>query len=271
MEKLDLRILDKDPIRLFRCEYCGCQVPSYNQESTFCYFCELNTSGMDEILKKYPEFYTAITSLTESMNASKWEDADEAMRSLLQMRKSPEMSYTAGVFYKAYSDYMYGNRDYEYLGGYREQNAKNINAGITFFYTSKAFFYSAISQANKNLEADDKDPNMLFVKFMSELKLKRLSDARDTLQRLNQISGSVKSAYASMLYSSTMKDKRSSTFMKQLADIGMINSFYYFAKLLTQENRLLEAKSILIKMLTRVNMPAAKELLDDINETFEIV
>lgn len=271
MERLNLNVLNNGPDHLFRCEFCGSHVPSYNADSGFCYFCELNVNSLDETLRHYPDFYDALNLMGEGIIEAKWEDAEKGLQKLMTLRKSPEMSYVAGVFYKAYSDYMYADRDYDYLGGFREQNAMNINSGIALFYKSKAMFYQAIADANKDLQADNKNESKLFVRFMSETKLKRMVDASATLKELNVVSKGVKSAYASMVYSSTMNDKRSATFMKQLADIGIINSFYYYAKLLADENRLSDAKKMLLRLLSRANVPAAKSLLDGIQEAQEII
>jgi len=271
MDKLNQRILKKDPQHMFFCEFCGSKVPSYNQDFGFCYFCELGVSSLEEVLQRYPDFYSALSILGKGISEAKWGNAEKGLQKLLTIRESPEMDYVAGVFYNHYSDYMYANRDYQYLAGFREPNADNIKAGIELFYKSKEMFYKAIDSANRILQANGHDEQRLFVKFLSEFRLKRMVDARQTLKLLNEVSNGATSVYASMLYSSTMHSKGSFTFIKQLTDMGIVNSFYYYARFITSDGNLNEAKSILVRLLSKVNMPRAKSLLQGIQEVQEIL
>lgn len=207
----------------------------------------------------------------KGIGEGKWGNAEKGLQKLLTIRESPEMDYVAGIFYNNYSDYMYTNRDYQYLAGFREPNAENISAGIQFFYKSKEMLYKAIDSANKLLQTNEHDEQRLFVKFLSEFRLKRMADARQTLKVLNETSNGAMSVYASMLYSSTMHSKGSFTFMKQLTDMGIVNSFYYYARFITSDGNLNEAKNLLIKLLSRVSMPKAKSLLEGIQGVQEVL
>ena len=253
------RLLDKPANKRFRCAHCSHFAPSYNPNFGFCPFCELYTNKNDSDLAQAQ--VTVLDEIYSNLSSAKFPEAAAAFDKLLSSDKSPQNLYGAAVFYMLYSDYEYSKREYTRPRGFMEDNAMSINLGLEMYSKAKLLLYQSISLCDK-VPKENKDASLCYTKFLAYTKLKKKFEASRTLAELAQIDNErFMTDYAGMIQHCSMADKLSESSIVKVIDLGIPNAFYYAANLLAERKKFREAKELATKLLERVDMHCAKQLL----------
>ncbi|MGI0141718.1 MAG: hypothetical protein ACREBF_03670 [Candidatus Micrarchaeales archaeon] len=267
MKLTDPKALDKEPDAQFRCIYCSHYVPSYNPQAGICPFCEIPTDKTNEQLKLNKPLFLALNQISDALLANKYDDATKAFEALIAIEISPQVLYAKGMLHLFLSDYEYSKRDYATPDGFMEGNAELINSGLGHFSDAKALFYKAISLVDKQPEAD---PTLKYVKFLAQIRLKRMLEAKKTLSEITA-AGTLIEAYANMLYHCEVNDRNAQSYIEKVAELGIPNAFYYYSNLLVEDRKLAQAKKVLVKLLNKVDIQPAKKLLIGIERVQTII
>ncbi|MDE1761745.1 MAG: hypothetical protein KGH59_02700 [Candidatus Micrarchaeota archaeon] len=265
---LSTKMLDKSPTTQFRCGYCGSTVQSYNQSFGICQFCEMYN---DNATKQDKELSGVLGQVNSLVSRSDFDAAAKLFESLVANHNSAEYNYAFGVFNQMYSDHEYGMRDYTTPNGYMEANSARINAGNAHFSTAKALFFKSILLSDAAYQ-QSKDANVLYAKFLSQIRLRKVLDSKATLSELESASAtSAVTEYARMLYLCATSDKKSEQQVAKVALLGVPNAFYYAADLCAERSKLGDAKRFATALLGKVDMYAAKKLLIGIERAQAII
>ena len=233
----------------FVCARCGFETHSASTNS-FCNFCEQYASAAAATRPAFLDVHAYIKQ-------GNWEDAAKKVEELLKTDKNTETFYLSGLFYAYFSNLRYRKVDYG-AKGFMDTNAENIRAGLDLVSKSKEHLFGAISLvAAEPKKGVQPDQDALFIKFMSEMKLRRFVDASKTIKTLQ----GAQAEYAEMAYGAQTGSKSTPGLEKLLAR-NEVNAFYYLAEHLARQKELGEAAALLRKLNDRINLFMAQELLN---------
>ncbi|MDE1846237.1 MAG: hypothetical protein KGH53_03085 [Candidatus Micrarchaeota archaeon] len=260
----ELKLLEKEPAEQFRCGYCGTQVPSYNPQFGICQLCELYTDKSAKELKKNAQLTDLLDSLQSSIASGNQNDALKSFETLFASTKNAGVLLASAMLHLSIADEEFGKRDYQTPNGYMEENSAHSKAALAHYSSAKALFFKAISVADMEIKTNP-DSNLLYIKFLSQLRLGQLRGAKNSLEALNaNAKGLPITLYSNLLYSCAMNDKKLVPPFEAVLQLGTLPAFYYYADFLANKNDLGAAKKILIKLLKYAEMSAAKKLLSGI-------
>jgi uncharacterized Zn finger protein (UPF0148 family) len=250
------------------CPNCGALTRYTKGKSVFCNFCEQYINISEAEIANETGVEIQFAEVSAAIREGAYEEAEKKAALLSKGKKDPELMYLSALAYLCISDAAYHETDYN-LRGFMEQNSDNIRRGLDLTSKWKEYFYKAIKIVKYEIGRDVAvDGSLLFVKFMSEIRLKRFVDAEKTLKLLHG-SGiqSDLSEYADMVYNVEAGRPVAERVLPNLLSKGEMNSFYYLAKHLAMQSRLDEAETV-AKWLNRItNMCMAKELSRKIEST----
>ena len=244
------------------CPHCGARTISTSGKETFCNFCELyvniGTAGAELLF----------TDIHAGTKAGDWDGSAKKIEQLLKTSTELELLYFSALFYKYFSGIKYNDRNYN-LKGFMEANAENIGQSLELTSLSKKCFYKVSRLAGTSIKANAiTDPNIFFIKFMSEIKLGRTVDAMRTLSALKfNFSQSPITRYARMVYGVETNSKEAEALLSDSIARGEMNASYYLAKYLAKHNRIDEAYALLQKLNRIVEIPMARELMVLVSST----
>lgn len=252
------------------CPHCGAVTHSAKGKSVFCNFCEQYINITDAAITKEAGAEVAFAQISGSLSAGRYEDAENRVAQLVKGTEDPKLNYMSAISYLYLSDARYHDRDYN-LRGFMEKNADNVRESLELISKSKEHFYKAIKLVRYELDRDVMvDESTLFIKFISEIRLKRFVDSSKTL-RLLRGSGaqSLIGEYADMVYYVEADRVVAEEVLPSLLSRNEINAFYYLAKHLATKKRLDEAEKVLKWLSGITNMMMAQELLRKIHSAQE--
>ncbi len=261
-----LRLLSGYRLVEQRCPHCGASTYSSSGRLTFCNFCEqpVNLSQGGQTAESQ---FAPIMAQVESGD---WAAALKSAEQLAKGNNDPMMLYLLGVLYRNASTAKFQSKDYN-LMGFMEQNAGNIRESLDLTMKWKEYFFKAIKVIGTELQGNMQvDPELVFVKFMSEIRLQKLVDAASTLRSIQILdkNGAV-SEYALLVYSAEKNTKQADASLGKALENGEINAYYYLAKYLAKHGKLAEAEAILQKLGTISEVSMSQELLYRIKLTQE--
>ena len=247
------------------CPHCGMQTAISNNSYSFCNFCEQRI----DLGKSAPEHerraQASFAPIASLLKANKPDEAVAEAGKLLKGNTDPEQLYLLGVFYSGASWSKYANRDYG-LHGFMEANAVSVRNSLELTSKAKECFYKVIklvggAQAG-NAAAD---AQLLFIKFMSCVRLRRKTDAMRALEELKQMDRqNALVGYAYAVYAVETGARDTDKVLGGMLEINEINSFYYLARHLALQKRMGEAALLLRKLGDIATLSQASELLEKV-------
>ncbi len=253
--------IKKTDVLELTCPHCGMPTRSLKGKDAFCNFCEQYINISEAEIVKETGVELPFSEVSNAISAGMFEEAEKKLAALRKGKADPLLMYMSGLSYLCFSDAKYHETNYR-LRGFMEQNSANIRKGLDLASTSKECFYKAIKVIRYGIERDvTVEGSMLFIKFMSEIRLKRFVDAERTLALLHGsgVKGEL-SAYADMVYNVEAQRPIAEQVLQIMLPKGEINSFYYLAKHLAQKGRLEESRSVMMWLNGMADVFLAKEL-----------
>jgi hypothetical protein len=252
------------------CPHCGSDTKFIGGKDAFCNFCERYISAQETNFQKEGGLELPFIEVHSLIKQDEWYDAAKKVEMLLKQSSDPLFLYNSALFYYCFSNRKYHERDYT-LHGFMEQNAKNISESLDLTSKWKECLFKAIRRINNEIKNNSPvDQDLLFVKFMSEIKLNRLADSRKTLNVLHGSGAqAIRDNYAFMVYSVENDEKGAEKSLDGMLSRGEVNAFYYLAKYLAKHRKINDADSILKFINKRANVLMAQELLYRIESTRE--
>jgi hypothetical protein len=246
------------------CRCCGAKVAVLsNASESICNFCEaFVTYDHANVVHGSREIEKNLLGMQNAVADGKWEEGVQ-YADALAATKEPHFLFGASAFYRYFSDSIYNGIDYS-LPGFMYSNSekrsdesnKNKFNAMANISKSKEFLFKAIKIMNGTAS---QDPEIIFLHFMSEIKLKRNVLSK---KLLNDIKGSktpdqIKS-YSEMVYGVATGDRQSEKYISDSISKGVANSIYYLSKYLASNKREIEASIILLtEFVKKTNMPMA--------------
>ncbi len=255
-----LRALEKANFSELRCAHCGAVTRSANGKRGICNFCEQAVGGGEERNRERPgpeEFQR----MQDRSGGGTGKDALADLERLLEKNQDPETFYISALFYQFSSDSSYRSKNYA-LSGFMEGNYASIRGSLDLASKWKECFYRAASAAAGALEAGSPSRELLYIRFMSEVKLHRLTDASRALGRLTeQDSQDPILVYANMVYGVRARTLAAELRLSDALKTNEANAFYYLAEHLARNGRLVEASKVLAALGQKADVRMSAQLL----------
>ena len=237
------------------CPCCGMEILSADGYSGFCHFCEYYVNT------KYMQNTPGPAQKGDFTAALKKADLPAASKSLETMiaANKPEIFYLAGNFYAYFSDAIYMDVNYASEGFMEENSEHRTNSKFEFnsmHLTSKSreYFYKLLKITN----AEKEDKSIVFLRFMSYIKLKKYAEAEWELNSLRTLSkDAVLVPYASTVFSARTEKEPDAAHIMPLLQSKTINAYYYLAKMLINQKQFSYAEELLKKINKSTIMPNA--------------
>lgn len=266
MEKsnsLELPFKMKNPSA--NCYCCGSFLLMCNKDEGFCHFCEAYNL-LDGTSPENPmsEKLYGIQMLLESRGYQETERALDKMAKSSLAQQSPAALFGAASIYRTLADAAYYDRNYG-LNGFMEQNSFNVYHSLDLTSKYKTLFYKVIKLAEAET-GNLSDSNLAYLGFVSCLKVKNYHKARKFLELLRKVAKGIELEYAEAALAVDSGNGINSEAILSLISKGSSNSIYYLAKNYVKKKRMRDAKSILERLNSRVNMPDSVYLLGRINQ-----
>ncbi len=252
-----LRLLSKFQPAARRCLHCASTTYSINGKPSFCNFCEQYTgSGVEQAAE------TPFSAVRSQIDANGWDAAEKTASQLIKGNKDPEQLYLIGVFYHELSTIRFQSRDYNQMG-FMEKNAVNIRDSLDLTMKWKECFFKVIKIVGDELQGNVQvDPELVFIKLVSELRLRRFVEAAATLKVLQNLDKhGILIGYAQLAYNVERNTKQAEASLASMLPQSEINTYYYLAKYLAKNKKLREAE-LLIELLGKTSeVLSSRELL----------
>ncbi len=236
------------------CGACGSKTFIKNND-THCNFCELIAMSKADASYNLQAFKNISTLIDK-------EKIDDALLSLQEVSKNnlqdPTSAYICGILYEFISNYRYHGTNYSRLG-FMEENSANIYSSLDMISKSKEHLFKALKLITK---LNQKDDNMLYLEFMANIKLRRVSYAINLLKKTTEAKISTPSySYMYMVHSALLKIGDAETRSASMISTGELNAFYYLSISLAGKKNIDGAISILTELTNFSRMPMAFYLL----------
>lgn len=259
-----LQFIEKPVISTSICDYCGSPLFLGKAKSALCGLCEgyhshKESGAINPNIGKLSQIQLLI-------DQSKVEEAKNSLDALILASNDLNLLFGAANIYKTLSDIKYYDRNYN-RKGFMEENSTNVYQSLDLTSKSKEMFYKAIRMVADQTK-NSPDDKLLYLSFISYMKLKRTIDAERILSSMKAKKSSEKE-YANMVYLVETGKEEGHQESIRLMEKGNTNAVYYLARYYVGKKRLKEAKEILDKLTAEVRMPDAVFLLRKINRQIE--
>ncbi|MDE1768594.1 MAG: hypothetical protein KGH64_03425 [Candidatus Micrarchaeota archaeon] len=266
-----LRLMDEIHASNLVCASCGAVVYTtlINANESFCNFCEsyvtkesLNSVNANSDIER------TMQGMQNAAKDYKWEKG-VPFADALAATKNPMLLYGASTYYKAFSDFVYSDVDYT-QGGFMYSNAdnrsdeqlKNKYNAMALISKSKEYLFKTLKITSANASPG---PQTLYLRVMSNIKLKRYRNAATEMIELNSAKeGATLSKYARMVFDMETTDHAKNAIKPPDVDdaLGSANLFYYYAKYLAKKKDFGSAIYVLSNLTEKVLMPMASYYTD---------
>ncbi len=247
--------------KAFKCNVCGAETKSKSLKEAFCNLCESYNKFESNA---YPDLSGELFKLNNDALIGKTDLLAEFANRIQKQAMQPKTLYAIGNLYYLASSYEYSNLDYS-AKGFMEENSSNMYSSLALTSKSKEFFFKALGVLNQ-LEGDE-GPELegLYLKFLINMRLKRLSYAKKDLGSMDKLdTGSSVTAYSNMAYCVSTNAQHALNYIDPFLNAGEPNAFYYLARHLAQKKSYDSAESLLKALTSSFRMPMAQYLLLDI-------
>lgn len=247
------------------CPHCGATTKSAGGNDAFCNFCEQHIVVPESEIEKEKGAEIAFMEIHSAVAGNDWQGAVQKAEQLLKGSSDPRIFYLSALLYESFSNLKFHTKDYNRLG-FMEENAVNIRESLDLTFKWKEYFFKTIRLVNDEIKKNSgAEESLVFIKFMSEIKLKKFVDAARTLKALGGAGVEDRANdYAKMVYNVEADTKEAEASLRKQLARNEVNAFYYLAKHLAKQKRLDEANALLRKLNERANIFMAQELLNKV-------
>jgi hypothetical protein len=258
-----LKVLKGTKFSELVCTHCGAATKSPKGKKAICNFCEQET-GSEKELRAGAGFLEEFQRMHTALADSKGKGAFANIEKLLEESSDPEAFYVSATFYLLASEQRYRSRDYS-LPGFMEENYDNIRGSLDLTSKWKEHLYRAAALAGLAPEAGAQNRELLYLRFISEVKLHRLADASLALVLLMELDGKDPLlGYASMVYGVRARTKDAELRLAAELETKEANAYYYLAEHLARNGRLAEAEEVLVQLESKADVRMSAHLLGTI-------
>lgn len=271
MERLpNLDVLDNQKGMTAACDCCGSFLMLCNQDEGFCHFCESYLlMGEDEPNNPEVDKFAAIQLLIDQKDVEGAEKRLDKITSGMENQSNPYLLFGAANMYRALADIKYFDLDYHTAGrGFMEGNSSNIYHSLDLTTKYKEMFYKAIKLA-ENQTKTGMDEGLLYLIFISYMKLKRPLDAAKALTSLKHARRSLAKEYMELINAVESGREEGKQDAINMMSKGNPNAVYYLARHYVKQKKLAEAKYLLEKLNSKVRMPDSLYMLHKIDRVLE--
>ncbi len=237
----------KKHLSLMMCGNCGVETPSIGG-NCMCSNCESMVTHDRASLEKLDHALCgALVDISGSMSDRKYDDAITAYDKLIEDRKDPMLMYAEAIAYLKYS-----NNEITRIGymkpGFMEDNTAHRDMAAKLASSAKRLLAKAIRLANMELSNAEGHANMLYCRFLAQVKMGNVKGALQSVKELEKSGNEYAYNYARMVFESYMEKyedamKTADALTKE--DSFSINAFYYIGLALFKKRRAKEAKQVL--------------------------
>ena len=231
----------------FTCEYCGAET-SARGEVCMCSNCESMVVTTRVILEKRDHvLLNLLDSINKQVAESKYEDALASYEKLIAERKDPSMMYAAAVTYLKYSNHEVMQIGYT-RPGFMEENAVYRNKAAQLVSSAKKLLAKSISMANVEIAKGNKPLNLVYNRFLAQIKMNSMKGAKHSIELLSQIGNEYVYDYAQMVFNAAMGKYDDAIKMADRLVTGKafsVNAYYYIGLALFKKRHFRDAKTVL--------------------------
>lgn len=264
-----LQLLSNAKFLVQTCRHCGSETHFISGGDFFCNFCEQhNDPALLQEVEQTAQ--AAFAPVRDQWGKNNLDEAVKTADQLLKNNADPKQLYLLGLFYRYISTIKYYQKDYT-LKGFMEANADSTLASLGLTSRWKECFFKEIKIVdgeianNMQIELD-----LIFIKFISEIRLQRFADAASSLRRLQSMDRhGIVADYALLVYSVEKNTKQAEASVAKAIARDDINAYYYLAKCLAKQKKLEDAADLLEKLNDTTEITMVQELLIKINAAQE--
>jgi tetratricopeptide (TPR) repeat protein len=237
----------KNSSSLLMCEYCGTETASMG-DKCMCSNCEeLVTTNRASIEKKDHLLLDSLVKINDSIADQRYDDATAIYEKLIADRKDPLLMYAAAIAYFKHSNYEIMQISYM-QPNFMEGNTLHRDKAASLVSTAKRHLFKAIDISNAEISKGNKSLNLVYNRFLAQIKLGNVRGAKDSIRMLEGLGNDYALAYSRMVFESAMERYDSVLEAAEALtkkDNFSINAFYYIGLALFKKRRAKDAKQLL--------------------------
>jgi hypothetical protein len=256
--------MDKQGGSTGTCQYCESPISIGKAKEAICSFCEGYFSYGKSIAADPNS--GRLSDIQLMVDQSRVEEARKSLDALISAGSNLNLLFAAGSIYKTLSDIKHYDLNYG-RKGFMEENSANVYYSLDLTSKYKEVFYKVIRMVSDQTK-DAPNDELLYLSFISYVKLKRINDAERILSSMPG-SNVMLREYADMVFSVESNGKEGYQKALKLAKEGNTNAIYYLARYYAGKKQLSEAKAILERLNSSIRMPDAIFLLKRVNGILE--
>ncbi len=257
----------------FKCIYCGSETYVLNNIGV-CSNCENIIALPTRVLvKKDPETITKINLINKNLieqniKPENFENAIKIYDELILDKNNSGYLYTKAILLIKYSNYNSDQINYNRFG-FMEENSEFNEKSIQLISESKFLLYKIISTCNSNINNNISSFNEIYLMFLSNIKLKKLKQAKISLNLIKKFNENYIFEYAQLLFNVAIKNFNGALLNIEnlLKDNNFsINVLFYYSFILFNKNKYNQSKKILNILQKYIN----NNNLNNLNEYIAI-
>ncbi len=257
----------------FKCIYCGSETYVLNNIGV-CSNCENIIALPTRVLvKKDLETITKINLINKNLieqniKPENFENAIKIYDELILDKNNSGYLYTKAILLIKYSNYNSDQINYNRFG-FMEENSEFNEKSIQLISESKFLLYKIISTCNSNINNNISSFNEIYLMFLSNIKLKKLKQAKISLNLIKKFNENYIFEYAQLLFNVAIKNFNGALLNIEnlLKDNNFsINVLFYYSFILFNKNKYNQSKKILNILQKYIN----NNNLNNLNEYIAI-
>jgi tetratricopeptide (TPR) repeat protein len=233
--------------KLFMCEYCGIETPALDDQC-MCSNCESLVTSTRELLgKKDHVLVNTLDTINKSIDGHDYDAVIAMYERIVLERKEPSLMYAAAIAYLKYSNHEIAKIGYMSMG-FMEENTAHRDKAAKLVSSAKKLLTKSISVANAEIANGNKPVNLVYNKFLCQIKMGSVRGSKETVGVLEKMGNEYVYKYAALVFEASRERyekvlKLSEDFVK--AKSFSLNVYYYIGLSLFKEGRMKDAKVVL--------------------------
>lgn len=254
------------------CQYCGVETLALG-DTCMCSNCEsMVTTTRAMLQNKDHVLLDTLDSINRNLGDMKYDVAMPLYDRLVLDRKDPSIMYAAAIAYLKYSNYEIMQIGYAKTG-FMEDNTIHRDKAAKLASSAKRLITKSISLANAEISKGNGSLNLVYNRFLAQVKIGSLRGAKDSLGLLQKMDNEYAYGYANMVfearmerYDNALKIAETLTTQKSFS----INAFYYIGLALFKKGKIKEAKTVLGALNGILKSSNLEALIFEINAQLSI-
>lgn len=251
----------------FICEYCGTET-SGRGAMCMCSNCESIVMTTRSILEKKDHvLLDSLNTINKDMADSKYGDALALYEKLIAERKEPQLMYAAAIAYLKYSNHEIMQIGYMRMG-FMEENTMHRDKASKLVSSAKKLLARSISIANAEIGKGNRPLNLVYNRFLAQIKMNSIKGAKDSIEILSKIGNEYVYNYAQMVFDAS-RGKYDDTIRIAEKLVGekafSVNAYYYIGLALFKKRRFKDANTVLSALNSIVKSSNLEILIFEVN------